>query len=297
MPTARFNAKDATSIEYWRELCPDLTINGDHQAPPSLLPPVDGLLKSLRFEGYVNEPNVLSQEWIGRLRTGLKTLHERGIPPAFAFVYDEFWLIFRSLSPFLTEVLGADYRVLPAFWAWYVEPTDAASGWTPHRDRPQAPIREDNTPESISIWLPLTHATPLNGCMYLLPAQWDDTFKQRVWPPTLKTVLEGRQLQNIRALPAPPGSLLAWNQALLHWGGRASSMGTEPRCSISLEFQRGDTPAMSTPLIHPGDILPFHARLGLVGRLFRAYAPFHRVNAPDLVALAAALEWKYGPKG
>lgn len=291
-----FTAKEATSLEFWRELCPELTIEGGGTVPPARLPQPVTLFETLRFEGYVHEPDVLSPEWIGRLRHGIKTLHDRGIPPAFAFVYDEFWLIFRSLSPLLSEVLGADYRALPAFWAWYVEPTDAASGWTPHRDRPRAPLAADNTPESLSIWLPLTPATTLNGCMYIVPAQWDDNFKLRNWD-TVATALEGAQLQNIRALPAAPGDLLCWNQALFHWGGRASKMGTGPRCSISVEFQRGDTAPLATPLVHPQDLLPFRSRLGLVGRLFRTYAPFHRMRSPELVSLAAALEWKYNPKG
>lgn len=290
-----FTAKEATSREFWRELCPALSIEGSGEVPVAQLPPPAALFDTLRVEGYIHEANVLSPEWIGRMRTAIKTLHDRGIPPAFAFVYDEFWLIFRSLSPLLSEVLGAEYRALPAFWAWYVEPTDAASGWTPHRDRPRAPLAADNTPESLSIWLPLTQATPLNGCMYILPAPWDESFKQRNWATAL-TELEGAQLQNIRALPASPGDLLCWNQALFHWGGRASKLGTGPRCSISVEFQRGDTPPLSSPLIHPRDLLPFHARLGLVGRLFLAYAPFHRVTAPNLVALAAALDWKFAPK-
>ncbi len=288
-----FNAQAAASIAFWRELCPELSIEGKLEAPPARLPDPAALLSLLRTEGYINEPDVLSLEWIARMRGAIQTLHARGIPPAFAFVYDEFWLIFRSLAPFLTEVLGPNYRVLPAFWAWYVEPTDAASGWTPHRDRPGVGLAPDNTPESLSIWLPLTHATPLNGCMYILPAHWDDNFKQRNWSPGMHTVMSGEQLQNIRALPAPPGSLLSWNQSLYHWGSRASKMGTEPRCSISVEFQRGDRPALSTPLLDPREILPFGSRLGLVGRLLKAYSPFHRFNSPQFQILANALEWKF----
>lgn len=290
-----FTAKEATNIEFWRELCPDLTIEGSCAVPPANLADPESLLRLLRSEGYVNEPGILPLTWIDRLRTAVRTLHERGIPPTFGFVYDEFWLIFRSLEPLLTRVLGPDNRVLPAFWAWYVEPSDAAAGWTPHRDRPQAAIAPDNTPDSLSIWLPLTNATPLNGCMHILPAQWDDNFKVRSWPKNLETVMLGAQLQNVRALPAPAGSLLAWNQALYHWGGRASKMGEEPRCSISVEFQRGDRAPLSTPLIHPQDVLPFRSRLGLIGRLMQSYAPFHRFNAPELRCLAAALAWKYGP--
>lgn len=48
---------------------------------------------------------------------------------AFAFVYDELWQAFRSLSEFLSHVLGPGYRALPDFWVWHVNPSDDAVGW------------------------------------------------------------------------------------------------------------------------------------------------------------------------
>jgi len=288
--------KQVTRIEFWRELCPHLTIEGSRDFPQAIFPSVKSLVERICVEGYVNEPGVLPLNAIEALRVGIKRLQENGIPPAFGFVYDEFWQIFRGLAPFLIGALGPEYRLLPSFWAWYVEPTDAAAGWTPHRDRPAATIAADNMPDSLTIWLPLTHAAPLNGCLYVLPMQWDDNFHRRNTSKCADMVLEGAQLQNIRALPASPGSLLAWNQTLFHWGGRASRMGTEPRCSISLEFQRGDRAPLTTPLIHPTKIPPFYSRLGLVGRKLRKYAPFHGFNTPEMQLLAAGLEWKYGFK-
>src|SRR6476659_1719196 len=257
--------KQVTRIEFWRELCPHLTIEGSRDFPQAIFPSVKSLVERICVEGYVNEPGVLPLNAIEALRVGIKRLQENGIPPAFGFVYDEFWQIFRGLAPFLIGALGPEYRLLPSFWAWYVEPTDAAAGWTPHRDRPAATIAADNL-----------HRRNTSKCADM--------------------VLEGAQLQNIRALPASPGSLLAWNQTLFHWGGRASRMGTEPRCSISLEFQRGDRAPLTTPLIHPTKIPPFYSRLGLVGRKLRKYAPFHGFNTPEMQLLAAGLEWKYGFK-
>jgi hypothetical protein len=188
-------------------------------------------------------------------------------------------------------VLDPEYRVLPAFWAWYVVPTESQAGWAPHRDRTGSLLRADDSPESLTVWLPLTEATPLNGCMYVYPAHLEDRSRA-----SQTAVLAGAQLQHIRALPATPGSLLAWNQQLLHWGGRASRLATEPRCSIALEFQRGDGPPFENPLIHPEQLPSFHLRLGLSGKLLLKYAPFHRFDSPELRALAVALAWKFGPK-
>jgi ectoine hydroxylase-related dioxygenase (phytanoyl-CoA dioxygenase family) len=127
--------------------------------------------------------------------------------------------------------LGNGYRALPDFWVWHVVPSESAYGWSPHRDRVQPTLDRNNAPHSLTVWVPFTDATPLNGCIYMLPAHLDDRFKQRIWDG------EGNnqvlQPQNIRALPAPAGSLLAWNQAVLHWGGRASRLAEGPRSTPS----------------------------------------------------------------
>lgn len=135
-----------TRVEFWRELCPHLTIEGSGDFPQAIFPAIKFLVERIRVEGYVNEQGVLPLDAIDALRVGIKTLHERGIPPVVGFVYDEFWQIFRGLAPFLTGVLGSDYRLLPAFWIFYVEPTDSAAGWTPHCDRPAAAIAADGQP-------------------------------------------------------------------------------------------------------------------------------------------------------
>lgn len=280
----------AADLAFWRALCPDLPIEGRRDTTPAALPALDRLHEILLTEGYVHEPDVLPRPVVDRLFAGIKQLHAHGIPPVFVFVYDDAWALFDCLASFLGKVLGPEYRVLPAFWAWYVEPTDQTAGWRPHRDRPNS-LDPDNTPQSITVWLPLSHATPLNGCMYVLPAHLDANFAPRAWQQEIR--LEGETLQNIRALPAAPGSLLAWNQALLHWGGRASRLGREPRCSLSMEFQRGDRPALQKGLIAPGESLSFTRRLGLIGHLMRQYENFSRLRAPEIRLLATGLEWKY----
>lgn len=219
-------------------------------------------------------------------------LHEHGIPPPFAFVYDEFWQIFRSLEPFLSHVLGAGYRMLPDLWVWYVLPSNRASGWVPHRDRVVPTLQPDNTPNSLTVWLPLTAATPLNGCMYVLPAAYDPDLHNPGVSVGSKFHFTDENVQNIRALPAPAGSLLAWNQALVHWGGRASDLGTAPRCSIALQFQRGDVPALEDMLLDPHVLPSLEERVGLIGRLITVFSGFLSFP-PEVRVLATALEWKY----
>lgn len=287
-----FTTAEATSLAFWRELGPEFTIEGEGEVPTADLPDTAMLLRVLRDEGYVNAPGVLPAACIARLRVGVQRLHHRGIPAVFAFVYDDYWQIFRSLAPFLAAVLGDGYRALPDLWAWHVVPSNAAAGWVPHRDRAVPTLQADNTPNSLTVWLPLTDATPLNGCMYVLPAPFDPDLHRPGVSAKNEFHFSGDQVQNIRALPATAGSLLAWNQSLVHWGGRASNLGTNPRCSIALQFQRGDVPPFEKPLLDPNVLPSFHDRIGLIGQLiavFSGFVPF----PPETRMLARALEWKY----
>ena len=287
-----FTSAEATSPVFWRELVPDLSIDGGGASPPLMRAEFDSLLPALHDEGYVNTPGVFAPAFVARLHEGIRVLHAHGIPPPFAFVYDEYWRIFQSLAPFLVAVLGENYRVLPDLWAWYVQPSNTSAGWTPHRDRPRSTLAADNRPNSLTVWLPLTDTTPLNGCIYVLPAHLDPDIRRPEATANNKFNFPSETLQNIRALPATAGSLLAWNQSLLHWGSRASRLGFAPRCSIALQFQRGELPPFEKPLLDPTALPPFHDRLGLIGQLIVGFSGFLSFQ-PEIRLLGNALRWKY----
>ena len=174
--------------------------------------------------------------------------------------------------------------------AWFVEPSDSAAGWQPHRDNPVPPMTASGLPQTLTVGLPLTDATPLNGCMYALPAHLDEAFATGDFkiPPQVSV----KVLQNIRALPAPAGSLLAWNQSLLHRGARSSRMGGGPRCSLACEFQSAALPTGSKQLLRARDVPSCNARLGLLGHLLIKYERFQPIS-PAIRLIAKALEWKY----
>src|SRR5688572_8966451 len=259
----------AESLEYWRSLCPELGIEAGRPRPSFELGDVGNVMTTLRVEGYVNVPNVVPAPAHAALRDCVARLYQEKIPLAFAFVYDEFWIAFQGLAKFIEAALGSGYRALPDFWVWHVPPSEDATGWAPHRDRVQPTLERDNSPHSLTVWLAFTDATPLNGCIYMLPAHLDDRFKRRRWDGNDNTLVS--EPQNIRALPATAGSMLAWNQAVLHWGGRASSLAAGPRASAAFEFQRGDKPPFNQPLLDPMRLPPFHERLGLIGKQVLQY--------------------------
>lgn len=280
------------SLDQWRGFFPRLHVEGDFYRSGHRFDRIEELLGDLRVEGYVNVPDVLPAAVVEPLRDCIQLLHRSGIPLPFAFVYDEFWAVYQTVSHFIGSALGSDYRALPDFWAWYVPANDQGAGWGPHRDRVQPTLDPDNSPHSLTVWLPFTDAVPLNGCMYVLPAHLDERFRARVWGGEDNTRVPDPQA--IRALPATAGSFLAWNQAVLHWGGRASRLAAGPRISAAFEFQRADVPAFNQPLLDPHRLPAFTERLGLIGKQVLQYRHMYPLS-PDVEAIAVDLRDRFMP--
>lgn len=283
----------------WRALCPGLHVEGERLAPDDAPPRVaaddavvstrplrEGELREalgdLRAEGYLELPELLRPEDAARLEGAAARLHQRGLPPVFSFVYDEPWRAAALLSPVLSAALGPGYRQLPDFWAWLVPPSEEARGWVPHRDRPGTP-RQDGLPATLTLWVALSEATPRNGCMYILPRGRDARFGTSEIPEV------GRgELQDLRALPASPGTVFIWDQDVYHWGSRSSARARRPRVSFACEFQRGDFPPYNAPLRDPLRPPDFQGRLRLIGKQLRQYQHMHALS-PLLARLAERL--------
>jgi ectoine hydroxylase-related dioxygenase (phytanoyl-CoA dioxygenase family) len=229
---------------------------------------------------------------VGRLRASVENLNRRGIPLAFAFVYDEFWQAFQSISPVIEAALGPGYKAMPDFWVWCVVPSETSVGWGPHRDKVAPTLDRDNSPHTLTVWLPFSDATPLNGCIYMLPAHLDERFKRRNWGGEGNNVVPNPQ--DVRALPASAGSVLAWNQAVLHWGGRASRQAEAARVSAAFEFQRGDKPAFNNPLLDPKKTPAFRQRLGLIAKQVLQYKHMYPLSE-DVAKLAETLRDRFMP--
>jgi len=286
-------AHEVESREFWQELCPHMTIGGPAAVTPAQVGDTGLLMSDLKREGYIQVPDAFGERCTAPIRDAVTLLSQRGIPLPFAFVFDELWLAFQGLSRFLSTALGADYRALPDFWVWYVPPNENAAGWGPHRDRVQPTLDPDNSPHTLTVWLPFTDATPLNGCMYVLPAHHDPRFVERRWDGDGNNVVHNPQ--DIRALPATAGSLLAWNQAVLHWGSRGSRLGKAARISAAFEFQRGDRAPFNNPLLDPARIPTFTERLGLIGKQVLQYRHMYPLS-DEVASVASTLYDRYMPR-
>jgi hypothetical protein len=105
--------------------------------------------------------------------------------------------------------------------------------------------------------------------MYVLPANRDPTYtthedlrEQKYWP---------HILPSIRALPGKAGSILIWNQAIWHWGSKTSSRVTEPRISVSIEFQSRKSEPLNRPLCNPLQFPTFEERISLIAKQILQY--------------------------
>mmetsp|Transcript_25099 Transcript_25099/g.78730 ORF Transcript_25099/g.78730 Transcript_25099/m.78730 type:complete len:315 (-) Transcript_25099:261-1205(-) len=279
----------------------------------------------MKREGYVKLEAEDAPDWqldFDKMVGAMDELHALGLPVAYAFVFDEFWTAFWRLHELLNELLGEGYLRLPDLWAWRVDHTTQEAGWSSHRDRRLAPndttserafgnfIFPDGAPMSATAWIPLTNATTLNGCMYILPADRDPLYGENLMLPTQ---VEDHMpnfwrdnLQNIRALPVDRGGALVWNQNVFHWGSRASPQATQPRYSISTEFQSGKVPQMSVTKrveaglftygpTDPRGSLNFPQRLDILADLVKKYHHMHFLSAEGNPMLAQLMNYSMPP--
>jgi hypothetical protein len=241
----------------------------------------EGFAALLKDEGYSQGTG----DWDLDLRMmadTVRSLSAANVSPVFAYVYDEFWYPFFKLHRLYGALLGGRYCLLPDFWVWNVDPQKGEAGWTPHRDKGRDALRDDGSPKSITTWIPLSPATPLNGCIYIVPAHLDPTYG----------TADDKKMQfeyaSIRALPGNPGDFFIWNQAVLHWGSRTSPRASESRVSMAFELQRADVPAFNNPLIDPLRVLSFEERLKLISKQIYQYRHMYALD-PKVAQFALEL--------
>lgn len=273
-------------ISFWQSICPHLTITEGSPIRPPLDPKdlrireSDWLLckQLIREDGYFAYESYFETELTDRLAEGLRTMDKKGIPPVFSFLYDEYWQVLQLLDPLLSDLLGA-YKLLPAVWSWLVKSTEQ-TGFSPHRDvTRETSIENPNHLDYLTVWIPLTDLNHLSSSIFVLPASLDPRYDQN----TQRTDVDN--LQDIRSLQAPKGSVLAWAVGLAHWGSTQSKHG-DPRMSIGYYVQKAEADCVDGPPIDLEVPFPLRQRLSIVGDQILSYS---RDRDMDLINFAKSL--------
>lgn len=254
--------------DYWRQLTPGASIAdtsfsaADNRAP---LSPDERAryLMQLRTDGYLQTPVALSQATLDEMKRCVDSVMRAGFPPIFALVYDVFFQALGNFCDVLTATLGADYLLIPSFWVYHVSTSDDDRGFEPHRDAEYVDTLDaDGLPRVLTAWIAITQATPLNGCIYFVPRGRDPDYQDAIHD--LEKTASRYKLQDVRALPAQPGTMSCWDQYLFHWGSRSSQWAQAPRISYAMYFQRGDGPRFDPTAMTLSSPITFAHRLGIV---------------------------------
>jgi hypothetical protein len=232
---------------------------------------------SFRTDGYFIETAVVPVAETQALVAAIEQLRAQGWHAQFAFVFDEFWTLAWAggLREIAAALLGQGPLLIPAVAVHYVD-VGGSRGWAPHTDGTQFDDR-------LTTWVPLTDATLVNGCIYVVPRSEDLDEAMTRFNTVETTHADAVALmQRARALPAPAGSVLGWAFDVLHWGSVSLGAPT-PRVSVAYEWLGPDgyPEEHELPLLNLDDGLPSLAeRLDLIARSILSYDRFDPALLP-----------------
>lgn len=248
--------------DYWRESFSGSVASSERECWRSEARPLPvpvagrGRFEQMCAEGFVSCGGGVDRGQVAAVQRIVEQVEAAGWLPVYAFLFDEVWALVRSpvVRKLMTELLGAGFQQLPVFYIWRVEAGSGQYGYRPHRELGRRGFTEpDGTPLSLTVWVPLTDATPENGCMSVVPRSLEvtelgeDELLGIYGAGSLTQLKMMALLHRARSLPVRRGGLLCWNHEVLHWGGFSSSEAVEDRVSLAVEFQRGDRPGFQHP--------------------------------------------------
>ena len=272
---------------FWTRLNPHLTVSAspfaaDRSDVPALTPNVvDRALTQFDASGFLATPAVVPESRMAPMRQAMDTLAAHGIPTGFAAVYDQYYQCFQGLDGLFTPLLGAGYRwVAHGFWAFRVPPRDqAVSALTgaaaQHRDSmgPDPRVIAGQRPGIVTVWLALTDVTAADSCIYVVPKYADKAFATA----TREVTWDQFEMQDIRAVPVPAGSVVAWSTHLVHWGSRSTPEATHPRMAITMYLQRADVSPFDASIFDVGANVALDDRLKWVIQALGAHELLRRL--------------------
>lgn len=201
-----------SDINYWRRLCPYLTIgntsiDSDGTSNDGGDDTREKLLQLLINDGYalIDNPicnDINLQKNVCRGITDMEVEHS--LPATFILLFDETWQLARESYHLLLQgdkakdtqqqqqsqkgilhrnssTMAFNFDML----AWYIDPKLNQAGFSPHRDRQPDSLSDlkqsfysDEQAKYITHWIALADATPDNSCLYVIPKEFDPGYLQ-----------------------------------------------------------------------------------------------------------------------
>ena len=143
------------------------------------------------------------------------------------------------------SLIGSEIFANPVYNVRPKVPKVAAGAVPWHQDKSYWP--DANSNPVITVWIPLVDATPVNGCLHLIPG----THKKRVIPHFKESQTGTSYLalsdevatgKKVVVLPVPAGSAILFNDRLLHMSTPNNS--DHVRWSVDLRYQPSDQDPM-----------------------------------------------------
>ena len=200
-----------SDINYWRRLCPYLTIGNtavDSDGTSTSTNNEDAdtrekLLQLLNYDGYalIDNPICNDVNLQKNVCRGISDMEvEHSLPATFVLLFDETWKLARESYHLLLQdddgtkdtqqyqqsqkgilhrnssTMAFNFDIL----AWYIDPKLNQAGFSPHRDRQPDSLSDlkqsfysDEQAKYITHWIALADATPENSCLYVIPKDFD----------------------------------------------------------------------------------------------------------------------------
>lgn len=196
-----------------------------------------------------------------------------GIPPVFAYVYDEVWALLRPLLEHVTAHIGV-CAALDDGWAWHVAP-GAGAGWAGHRGS-YFSVPMGGPPMIINAWIALTDITDRHSTIALVPTSADPFFPD---------ALDQHPDEALgRLVKADTGEAIYWDARVFHWGSESHVDADGPRISASFTIIGDDfDPAARRLAPH---ILGLDHRLQLIAGWIGTYAHLDDAIPPAIAEWA-----------
>jgi ectoine hydroxylase-related dioxygenase (phytanoyl-CoA dioxygenase family) len=144
-----------------------------------------------------------------------------------------------------------------------------------HRDSmgPDPRVIAGQRPGIVTVWLALTDVTAADSCIYVVPKYADKAFATA----TREVTWDQFEMQDIRAVPVPAGSVVAWSTHLVHWGSRSTPEATHPRMAITMYLQRADVSPFDASIFDVGANVALDDRLKWVIQALGAHELLRRL--------------------